>query len=38
MSPVMIDLLLNALGETVLMTVISGLFSLVAGLPLGLIW
>ena len=37
MSPVMIDLLLNALGETVLMTVISGLFSLVAGLPLGLI-
>ncbi len=37
MSPVMIDLLLNALGETVLMTAISGLFSLVAGLPLGLI-
>ena len=37
MSPVMIDLLLNSLGETVLMTVISGLFSLVAGLPLGLI-
>lgn len=37
MSPVMIDLLLNALGETLLMTLISGLFSLVAGLPFGLI-
>ncbi|KJV31109.1 methionine ABC transporter permease [Pantoea sp. SM3] len=37
MSPVMIDLLLNALGETLLMTLISGLFSLVTGLPLGLI-
>ncbi|WP_343551278.1 methionine ABC transporter permease [Pantoea sp.] len=37
MSPVMIDMLLNALGETLLMTAISGLFSLVAGLPLGLI-
>ena len=37
MSPVMIDLLLNALTETVLMTLISGLISLVAGLPLGLI-
>ncbi|MDF7659575.1 ABC transporter permease [Erwiniaceae bacterium L1_54_6] len=37
MSPVMIDLLLNAIGETLLMTLVSGLFSLVAGLPLGLI-
>ncbi|RPE02844.1 ABC transporter permease [Candidatus Pantoea deserta] len=37
MSPVMIDLLLNALWETVIMTAISGLFSLLAGLPLGLI-
>ncbi|MCM2444988.1 ABC transporter permease [Rahnella sp. CG8] len=37
MSPVMIDLLLNALWETILMTTVSGLFSLVAGLPLGLI-
>ncbi|ACM39922.1 ABC transporter membrane spanning protein (plasmid) [Allorhizobium ampelinum S4] len=32
----MIDLLLSALWETVLMTVASGLISLVAGLPLGL--
>lgn len=37
MSPVMIDLLLNALWETLIMTAISGLFSLFAGLPLGLI-
>ncbi|MEJ5065051.1 methionine ABC transporter permease [Erwinia sp. MYb375] len=37
MSPVMIDLLINAVGETVLMTAVSGLFSLIAGLPLGLI-
>ncbi|WP_407568556.1 methionine ABC transporter permease [Pantoea sp. GABEPS69] len=37
MSPVMIDLLLNALWETLIMTAISGLFSLLAGLPLGLI-
>lgn len=37
MSPVMIDLLLNALGETLLMTAVAGLFSLLAGLPLGLI-
>lgn len=36
MSPVMIDLLLNALGETLLMTAVAGLFSLLAGLPLGL--
>ncbi|BCH67601.1 MULTISPECIES: methionine ABC transporter permease [Rhizobium/Agrobacterium group] len=36
MSDVMIDLLLSALWETVLMTVASGLISLVAGLPLGL--
>jgi len=33
----MIDLLLNALGETLLMTAVAGLFSLLAGLPLGLI-
>lgn len=37
MSPVMLDLLINAIEETLLMTAISGLFSLVAGLPLGLI-
>ena len=37
MSPVMIDLLLNALGETLLMTAVAGGFSLLAGLPLGLI-
>ncbi|MBK4786123.1 MAG: ABC transporter permease [Pantoea sp. Pent] len=37
MSPVMIDLLLNALGEMLLMTAVAGLFSLLAGLPLGLI-
>ncbi|MEB5836142.1 ABC transporter permease [Pantoea dispersa] len=37
MSPVMIDLLLSALGETLLMTTVAGLFSLLAGLPLGLI-
>ncbi|CAM3696062.1 methionine ABC transporter permease [Rahnella bruchi] len=37
MSPVMIDLLINAIEETLLMTAISGLFSLIAGLPLGLI-
>jgi len=33
----MFDLLINALWETVIMTAISGLFSLLAGLPLGLI-
>ncbi|MBV6820269.1 ABC transporter permease [Rahnella sp. PD12R] len=37
MSPVMFDLLFNAVQETLLMTAVSGLFSLVAGLPLGLI-
>ena len=37
MSPVMLDLLINAVEETLLMTAISGLFSLIAGLPLGLI-
>ncbi|MBF7980334.1 MULTISPECIES: methionine ABC transporter permease [Rahnella] len=37
MSPVMLDLLFNAVQETLLMTAVSGLFSLVAGLPLGLI-
>lgn len=36
MSDVMIDLLISALWETVLMTVASGVISLVAGLPLGL--
>ena len=36
MSPVFIDLLVRSLWETVLMTVASGLISLVAGLPLGL--
>lgn len=36
MSDVMIDLLISALWETVLMTAASGLISLVAGLPLGL--
>jgi D-methionine transport system permease protein len=36
MSPIMLDLLLRSLWETVLMTVASGLISLVAGLPLGL--
>ena len=33
----MLDLLINAIEETLLMTAVSGLFSLVAGLPLGLI-
>jgi D-methionine transport system permease protein len=37
MSPVMLDLLINAIEDTLLMTAISGLISLVAGLPLGLI-
>lgn len=37
MSPIMIDLLLQALWQTVVMTVASGLISLVAGLPLGLL-
>jgi D-methionine transport system permease protein len=36
MSPVMFDLLLRSVWETVLMTAASGLISLVAGLPLGL--
>ena len=36
MSPVMIELLLRSLWETILMTVASGLISLAAGLPLGL--
>ena len=36
MSPIMINLLLRSLWETVLMTAASGLISLVAGLPLGL--
>lgn len=36
MTPIMINLLLRSLWETVLMTATSGLISLVAGLPLGL--
>ncbi|KQR69359.1 ABC transporter permease [Rhizobium sp. Leaf384] len=36
MSPIMFDLLLRSLWETVLMTLASGIISLVAGLPLGL--
>lgn len=36
MTPIMLELLFRSLWETVLMTVASGLISLVAGLPLGL--
>ncbi|MDO1583816.1 methionine ABC transporter permease [Rhizobium oryzicola] len=36
MSEIMIELLISAIWETLLMTVASGLISLVAGLPLGL--
>ena len=36
MTPIMLDLLLRSLWETVLMTGASGIISLVAGLPLGL--
>ncbi|MET3855912.1 methionine ABC transporter permease [Rhizobium sp. OAE497] len=36
MTPIMLDLLLRSLWETVLMTSASGIISLVAGLPLGL--
>lgn len=36
MSPAMIELLARSLGETMLMTGLSGLISLLAGLPLGL--
>ncbi|MCD7109333.1 ABC transporter permease [Rhizobium sp. DKSPLA3] len=36
MSPIMFDLLMRSLWETVLMTLASGVISLVAGLPLGL--
>lgn len=36
MTPIMLELLLRSLWETVLMTVASGVISLVAGLPLGL--
>ena len=36
MTPIMFDLLVRSLWETVLMTVASGLISLIAGLPLGL--
>jgi D-methionine transport system permease protein len=36
MTPIMLELLFGALWDTILMTVASGLISLVAGLPLGL--
>jgi D-methionine transport system permease protein len=36
MSPIILELLVQSLWETILMTAISGLISLVAGLPLGL--
>ncbi|RUM00815.1 methionine ABC transporter permease [Rhizobium chutanense] len=36
MTPIMLELLIRSLWETVLMTVASGVISLVAGLPLGL--
>ncbi|MGO6674661.1 methionine ABC transporter permease [Rhizobium leguminosarum] len=36
MTPIMLELLIRSLWETVLMTLTSGLISLVAGLPLGL--
>ncbi|TCL91280.1 D-methionine transport system permease protein [Rhizobium sp. PP-WC-2G-219] len=36
MSPIMFDLMMRSLWETVLMTLASGIISLVAGLPLGL--
>lgn len=36
MSPIILELLLQSLWETVLMTALSGVISLVAGLPLGL--
>lgn len=36
MTPIMLELLIRSLWETVLMTLASGLISLVAGLPLGL--
>ncbi|WP_085861124.1 methionine ABC transporter permease [Rhizobium sp. TAL182] len=36
MTPIMLELLLRSLWETILMTVASGVISLVAGLPLGL--
>lgn len=36
MSPIMFDLLMRSLWETVLMTLASGIISLVAGLPVGL--
>ncbi|MGO4355751.1 methionine ABC transporter permease [Rhizobium sp. RAF36] len=36
MTPIMLDLLLRSLWETILMTAASGIISLVAGLPLGL--
>ncbi|WP_049732314.1 methionine ABC transporter permease [Rhizobium ecuadorense] len=36
MTPIMLELLVRSLWETVLMTVASGVISLVAGLPLGL--
>ncbi|WP_184471899.1 methionine ABC transporter permease [Rhizobium esperanzae] len=36
MTPIMLELLIRSLWETILMTVASGVISLVAGLPLGL--
>lgn len=36
MTPIMLELLIRSLWETILMTLASGLISLVAGLPLGL--
>jgi D-methionine transport system permease protein len=36
MTPILFELLLNSLWETVLMTVAAGVISLIAGLPLGL--
>ena len=36
MSPILFELLLRSIWETVLMTAASGLISLVFGLPLGL--
>lgn len=36
MTPIMLELLVRSLWETILMTLASGVISLVAGLPLGL--
>lgn len=37
MSPILLNLLLRSIGETIIMTAASGLISLVIGLPLGII-